>query len=641
MAKQIHQYFENPVREYNAIDRDLQNRLNQEVYNEVNAYSQLLTDQAMEQVWNHLRRRYEELDRLEKSVPDEPSKEDRDYFLKQFFKLTDPSHVSADLQRALQFKKIEKDYAEFIKKMSLGEYGELFKRYRYPAEFFNGIQHGILHSVDNIVHALKSYAESVGRYALTLDSVAKSAKDKAFIKGTASVLGLLVGIPFAGAGVGALMGGSDQSKISDSLDNVFEDWDEYVDHFYGFLQTLEQTYRLAMAALYGGTILRVNDQLNQLNIAFSQMALLSKDYALELNGQERKETEKWLRESVSGIKQLLTKKLWKDAIRISQELYLTVKSQPVAARTEMYGGKSAIYEAHLYYYLSFQEALLEEYQNGHYDSFYTTVKKLYSDMPLTVLDKNIDSNFSKTGDLLFRFIKEALKRDRTEDLLIAHKYLERVGKRWKRDGSYLGETTKDAEAFTDELKAFYLLENFLYIQCGYEIEFQFLDGSLKRRQIRELIKIDEAIGRPDSLTDFLKFQYRSALFHSFKTSLTKNKKWLVAAVLAIGVGTGGFVYGNEIVEKAKGISLFADNSEAETEIVATAPIYLMINTEYANVRSEPSLSSSIVDSVDQSIQLEYLHKEATDSEYRTWLLVKLPDGKDGWISSKITENIAQ
>ncbi|QHS23283.1 SH3 domain-containing protein [Virgibacillus sp. MSP4-1] len=643
--EKLESYFKDSQLEYEHIHKDLQTTFNPQVYEEIIALVEQKTTEGMDNVWGQLNSRYEALSRLENSMPEEPTQEDQDQYIKEFFSLTDPGKVSEDLKQALQFNELEYHYQDFISKLSTEEYGEIFNRYLYPPQFFHGLRKGILHHIDQLTQSLKAYTDTIGEHALLMDSIRQDQKGKSFIKGGASLLGLLVGVPFAGAGVGALMGGNDQSKINDSLSKVFHNWNTYIDQFNDFLKELENHFRLAMITLYGGTLLRVEEQFQAYHMTIAEIALLSGNYALTLTPQEREETERWIKTQTNGIYHLLKYKQWQEAIRVSKELFHIVQKNPVTARTMLYDEKSGMYIAHLYYYLSYQQALLEEYKNGHLDSFYETSKKLFNDLQLILSDKDIPEDFSSMAHLFFRFIKESLRRGQTDDLHIIFEYIKRLTERMKRQEIYFGEHIRSSDD-TEGFNVYEILERYFIDVMDLKIDtYSDEEDSfdLKPRQIKTFIQIDNEIGRKDKFTRYLKRLYWKSLFIRPFSWFNQQKKRIGATVLAGALLFGSFTYGDEVYqfgkEQVEKIGWFDSQPEQPTEEKSDSAneTIMTITTEYANIRSAPSLNSEIVYTANQSDKLIYLNEEKTDDEGITWYHVEMTNNTNGWISSRIVE----
>ncbi|XXM71359.1 SH3 domain-containing protein [Lysinibacillus sphaericus] len=650
-VRQLDSYFINANSEYHQIEQDLKHRLNTSVSEEVIAFIQVKTNEAMEQVWGILHARYEDLKRLDESMPDKPSKEDQTNYLKEFFRLTDPARVSADLKTAIKFTSIESDYMDFIKAMSGQEHGEIFKRYTYPSEFFNGLKNAIVYHIDQLTAALKEYAEMIGKHAILLDTLNKGKKEKAFIKGGASLLGMLVGIPFAGAGVGALMGGNDEDQVNDSLNKVFTNWNTYIEQFNKFINSLEENYRLAMMTIYGGTIIRVSDQFHAMEYAFAEMSLLEYQYYLTLTDKEKKESGKWIEETTAGVTELLKRKSWKEALRVSQKLFHIVKQRPITSRTELQDGKSGLYIAHLFYYSSYQEALLEEYRNGHLDSFYSMTKQLYNELLLLVQDKDLEKSFSTSGHLLFRFVKEALKRKEMNDLSIVSAFFQRVEDRGRKEGYYLGELPGSPKEVSEQFKAFMLIEEFLEKVYSIGDSHGDEDGPdvyLSRKTLKELKMIDDGIGVRDELSAYIKKEYIKSILMPWRgvsfTWYKQNKKRLAGFLLIIALLFSGVTYGKDLLTYSKNVLgkfSWPFSSEASTPEEGQPVNYMQITSEFGNIRSEPSLTSAVVYSADSSDELQFLNEKQKDQDDRIWFKVQAGDGTEGWISSKIIKKVEE
>lgn len=646
--KTLETFFLNSTDEYHYIESDLNKRLLPDVREEIIAYVQVKTDEAMDKVWGRLKKRYVAVSELDDTMPKKPTAEDRSRYLKEFFKLTNPEAVSKDLQEALKFDKMEVEYNEFINQMKFQEYGELFARYLYPSNFFNSLKRSILIHVDKLVASLKRFTDAIAEHAWTLDDIQKENKENAFIRGGASVLGMLVGIPFAGAGIGALMGNSSKERVQNSLQHVFDGWNKYIDDFNWFYKTLETNYRLAMMTIYGGTLLRVNDQLGTFNYTFESMALLSCNYSVTLTEKERRDTEKWLDESSGHIKQLLNRRYWQEALKVSIQLFNIIKERPVLARAELSNNTSPIYIASKYHYLSFQEALLEEYKNGHSKEFFATTHKLYEELPLLIQDKDIDPEFSKQGELLFRFIKQALKEANTEALKVIPSYLTRVSKRWETEGYYAGEYNDSVRELLEQSKAFFLaemfLENVLDITDDQNGDESGQSLHLTVKQLKELKKVDASIGQPDKLTKYIQSQYiKSFLFPWRNISfdwMAKYRKKTILLILVTLLVYGGFAFGPKVYdfskEKYSSIEMFFAKQKASREGVESNPVFITLTVDYANIRETPSLEGAVVTTVGATDEIEYLNEDQMDSRGTVWHKVMLTNGSEGWISGAIT-----
>lgn len=640
-TKKLEDYFINANEEYSKIEKDVRKHLNQSVSEEVITFVDALTDEAINRIWDRLSTRYEALNKLDETFPEKPKEEDRTRYLSEYFRLTNPRDVSKDFIDALNLNFMEEEYRKRLERLSDGEYGEIFNRYMYTSSFFNGLTVSILQSIKDLTNALNSFARELVRHSKRMETIRQKGKEKAWIKGGASLLGLMIGIPFAGAGVGALMG-SDKDSVNQSLNQVFNGWGSYVNRFQAFFGSLEENIRLAMVTLYGGTVLRANEQLSGLHFELEWLSIEKGLYDLTLTEEEREETSAWMNETTSGIQALLDKKNWMGAITASKELLTIISRRPVTARTILLDGRSALYAAHLSYFDSYKEALLTEYRNGHIDQFYYTTQALFKELPLLIQDADLQG--SSQAQLIWRYAKEAVRKGNTKDLTIVLEYLTRVFNRIESEGYYEGEVPESGEERSKTLGPYTILDRFVKKSLG--------PGSsplgreslpLSRSALKELKKIDAEVGSKDELSRFLTKLWFWSLFSSGETKAliwmkSYWKKFLTTASVA-GIICSGLVFHDELYHSGKNLIARFSPAQDQQQTVTESPIKLKITTEYANVRSNPSLEGSIIANVNGEDRLTLLDERKKDDEGREWLKVKLANGNSGWISNRIVKEV--
>ncbi|WP_087974186.1 SH3 domain-containing protein [Oceanobacillus rekensis] len=639
MAMKIEQFFRDTQLEIDHMKKDLQANLQPNVTEELLLFAKHQTGLMMDSVWQNIGWRYNQLQDLDAYFPENPSAEQQQEYRKNFFRLTDPGSISNDLKKALKLDDFELEYWHFINTMEQKEYGAIFKRYEYPEDFFAAIKKGIFNHIEALVGALQRYAEALGKHALILKEMKASQGEKAIIKGSATALGLLVGLPFVGAGVGALLGGNDRSKIADSLGTISKDWNTYEQQLHQFLNRLEEHLELAILAVYGGTILRVNEQLKTLNLQIQNLAMDDYGYILELTPDERLNIYEWVREATAGIQSLIKQGRFQEAIQVANKFHAAVKKHPVVGRDRIEGKLSTLYIAHQHTFMAYEEALLTEYRNGHMDSFYQMAKQLLGELYLLVNNKHL---YTVQEELLFRFLKEALKRKQHEDIKLTTEYTKRVEERMEKYQLYAGELTERstpeelALQFNDDYKGYIAIEQFMEEVLGMDVgESEGDNPILTRKQWKQLIEIDASIGQVDAFTVFL----RKKLWKYAGRKFNKHKRKIAATAAAIMIGVTGLQYGDDVYSygsnKLASVEWTAWIGGSEEQ--AQAKEVFQINTDYGNIRKDASLDAQIVTVVSRDMDLVSLLEIRTDGEGREWYLVEAPDGVQGWISSGIVE----
>lgn len=90
------------------------------------------------------------------------------------------------------------------------------------------------------------------------------------------------------------------------------------------------------------------------------------------------------------------------------------------------------------------------------------------------------------------------------------------------------------------------------------------------------------------------------------------------------------------LEMIQNIGLGEEVVEVSTnEVIET--FYLKAGVGKANIRSDGSLNSKIIETAYEEQPLINLHQSKEDNDGRTWFYVQLPNGVKGWISSKLLQ----
>ncbi|KAB8139473.1 SH3 domain-containing protein [Gracilibacillus oryzae] len=637
MAVKIENYFKDAAFEYEQIENDIRSKMPQGLSDEILAFVQVKTNEAMQNIWNIFQSRNNQLQQAQDSIPEEYTSQDVQAYYQSFFRITNPSYIAADIKRVLAFKELEQDYYDFINTMANGEYGELFHRYQYPSSFFDGMRRGITLDIQKLAESLKEYTDSIGQHAIVVDSVKSDQAGKSLIKGGASLLGLMIGVPFAGAGVGALMGDNSEERINKSIQKVFKSWDLFNARIHTFINELEIQYKFAMIAIYGSTLLQVHHQFKNLNVQFDELQLMKPAYSLTLTNTEKEKTREWIVKTTNGIQNLLKLKKYRQAIQVAAKFFTIVKNNPVMARTVINDQQSSMFIAHLFYYTAYQEALLEEYRNGHLDSFYQTSNYLFQEMFILIGEQDMQKiGFSSPSKLIIRMIKESVRRNQIGDLVIFHDHMGRVIDRIEKQHFYEGENTSNN--LTKDMRGLYAARLFLMDHLHPSVK---QENPLSKRDWKALIINDKELNQPDAFTTFLKKKYWLAAVWPWGnapfTWIGAHKKALSGVVISIGLLTGAYFNSEEIYQFAKDkIGFGQEQTQASTdETTNKESISYHITTEFANVRSAPGLSSNVLFVATMEDSLKFLDQQSIDEENRVWYKVENQHGEIGWISSNI------
>lgn len=626
--------FEDPNRQYDQLKGQLYKNLSKDVAEEIEAFVQIKTTEKFDSLWKILNRRFERLNELYESDSENDSKEEQNKKIKRFFDLTNPKYVTDELKVIIEFDEIEKDFKAVIDTLAKGEHGKLFLRYKFDSNLFGFLKHGLLVELKNLASKLEVYTEQIGQHVILLQEINDSKKTKGAIKGGLTALSLIVGVPFLGTAAGKLMGANDEAKQTDSLKKVFGKWDDYTDQLRVFLEDLEYRYRHILMTLYGGTLLRVNEQFRSFHLELEWLNLKTNDYGLCLTEEEIKRVKNWVNETTSGMDELLATNKVKEALHVSNRFFHFVSDNPIMSRTVVQREKSVMYLANLYKYAALTKKVEElDAEKGN-----ELIVEIYRQLPLFVHDADLESiKITTQTKMLSKLIHRCLEDKNEDQLVIFLEYFQRMVKRGERENIYIGEDGRKAD---ESFVIFYLLSVFVEEVLKKESPTSgfFKDYFVKYKYVRKLRKYYVENCGIDKFSKMLgQAQFISGtmtLFSPIIKPFVRYTKRSIAIMLLIVLATVGYVQKDAIVEKT---SAFFTNDKDEE--VTSEPVvrYVKLMVDQANVRMSPNLDAKIIAVLELGTSMEYLETEQKDADGRTWYKVGLPDGNVGWISSKIVE----
>lgn len=434
------QLFDNPMDQYGKLLHEMRKALTSEVVDEIVAFVDLKSKQKFDEICNILFERHKKL----KALYDEcdkgkvKSREEYANLLRQYFGLINPKDALRDLQKALQFKEIANDYGFFIEQFSKREFGHLFLRYTWDEKVFHFLEKGLLIKSNELLEVLSEHAKQIKDHFKLMKNLQESAPLKTAIKIGARVVGHMVAGIFgslAARGItGALM--NDQEKIEESISRVEEKWRRYSEKLIAFINELQERYEHVLLTLYGGTIMRANEDLKTLKLYIAQINLLNFDYRLELMGNEHERILNWLKETIPQIENLFNMGDVKSALIATGRLYRFAQSNPVISRTVFINGQTILYTACLYKL----EALLRlatTFRIQEEKLYISFVREIFNQIPLAIDDKHLKEIGTQTlTELLLEFISLCLRNSDFNALVSVFDYIERVTNRINEEGIY-------------------------------------------------------------------------------------------------------------------------------------------------------------------------------------------------------------
>lgn len=623
---------------------DLRYKLPGPVVEEIIALANLRTNEKFDQIIGVLSERYDQLKRLyEKFAAVKDQNEYREC-LKRFFELVHPRDVLTELKAVLTFPEIRTNYELFIEQCASRPYGEVFARYRWNEEVYVRLEAGILTHSKRLMEPLEKHARQIADHVDLLEDMKDSAVGKGIIKIGSRVAGSLLAGPIgslAARGLTSLFMEDDREKIPASLERVEAQWNAFSDTLDEFIRETRVIYRYVLLTLYGGTLLKVQEDLHARQLRITDINLLDHDFLLELTEEETQRVLDWAESSGRKIEQAIMGKQSDAALSASQIFYQTVSSSSVHSGVLVQENRSLLYQANLYkaaaICLKASEFAAQDPQR-----FAGLLQQYYLQAPMLVNDKDMEPWLSETLlPLSLKYIHISLSAKKDDALLAMADYFERM---FERTGKQLMWT---GEQVSGEMDTVVLLLNRMLFKnkpSQRPLAEAMREELPNPEALKQLASRYTALSKGDAFArelrngkmELIGFRIGSVLFAPMRWVIGHWKLTMAAAIL--GVGIYGYAAG-------WWQALLPDSTAPKTEERAVQDVpdkawptsSVTVMAEQANVRLGPGTDYEVVEVVNKGDSLVFLQETLMSEGGVEWLNVELPDGRTGWISGKIVD----
>lgn len=660
----VEHLFKYPKDEIRRMESDYQTLFGSHLANFIKTEAKIISSQYHDQCAHILVDRFIEINKVAEKLPSQPSKKQYDKFVQHILSLAEPSEIAGEMELVVNNDDIYDYYRDFLKRSDQDAFHQLYMKCSFPKNTVLLLNQLAMVQIKESIDQLNNYIKSLQSHNKLIKQIQEKRKDDSILKTGASIIGLGLGIPFLGMGLGALLSSGDKQKIQQSLGNIFNNIDFLEESLYKTVDKLGESIYLLFLTLIGGTFISVNNALKTQNIYIEKMTE-ENVVIYSLTPEEKKKFENWFQVSITGITALVKEKQWHEAIRIVKEMHQIIADKPIHSYHEILPGKSALYIAHVYYYAVYQEALLAEYRAGHIESFLKQSQAFLDTLILYPLEKDFPAFAANPSVFLFLYVKQSMSH-RPNQLYWSEKASEYISKRHENIvlmGEY-GENPKDyaknmthffiVAQFYDEInKTGFIKSERKYVELMYQ--------AMTDEKINQLIAIDQLFNHPDQFSDFL----QTLSSRTKKAKRAPFIRWSVRLIVATSMIALLLIFSKPLISKLgnttniigeklsqsvsyvdeKWEDLKFNTSEIWSSIFQNDEVTediqqlgtILITEPTVNIRETPSLNGKVIATGYTGETYSFLNEEQVDVDGVTWLTIKLADGETAYISKKVAK----
>ncbi|RJE86254.1 hypothetical protein D3P07_19470 [Paenibacillus sp. 1011MAR3C5] len=628
--------FEKPNEQFQAMLDTFTDRLPAEVAEELTAFVYHMRDEK----YNHIKQIVDErLNPLNELFQRNDPKMDRKMRTILFIEKTNPNDMMQAIQKMVSLDPLFDGHKQFIETMASRNHGARYTRYQLDPQLKSFIQSGIHATANTAVTALKEYAHAIKAFADLLHKMKDSVGEKAFLRMGASILGGLAGGIFGSVIAREITSSllSDEDKMIQLSNQILKKWELFAEAFDELIKSYEYSYLHITATLFGGTVLQFDRDLRKANLYMDQLSMGDYNFTVRFTEAQLLKIREWAGKSAQEIEKHMKDRKLEKALEVSEQWYQAVQHSSLLREVPFNEQFDLIYMANMYKYAVLATRALEIKGKDELE-FLNLVQEIYKQMSYMVHDDDLKKiGAPQQTEIILAWTSISLKHGRAADLNVGLDYGLSMLDRSYDTGFYSGEQGYEDTAIDLET-VLYMLTHFL--QETYKSEHalvqKFTDLKYFPRQsaLKEL-RSRYAVYSPDQFYKFTSKVIRLTTALSFLKPVL-IRKWRVAAVLLVLlIGFLGYSQHDKIQ------SWLAKPAAVEItpvpESVEQQNDYLIVTTNQANIRVQPSLDAKAVSVVNHQDRLVYSNEQMEDEDGRLWYKVILKDGQAGWISSKTVQ----
>ena len=302
-----------PTGEFIKLDGELRRDLPEHLYESVRSWVDEACSAAAAPLWEIVGGRCERIGELGKQAEGNESAEQVRARFKAYFDTVNPGPIVKELQAAATLPTVVEHYRSTV--AALAEHptiGPVVRRYLVPEEVLRALAAACVSPLTPTIEALEVHARQIRAHGDLLRSLKESKGLKTGIGIAASIAGGLVlgrfGSVAARALTGAVMDSS--AQMNESVGRVAGTFEQFRSRFAKAVEQVETNIEVVYLALYGGLLLRLQEDLNALGRTLEWLDYFSADADVALSEAESIRFLDWALSSLQRMDELAEQLKW-------------------------------------------------------------------------------------------------------------------------------------------------------------------------------------------------------------------------------------------------------------------------------------------------------------------------------------------
>lgn len=312
-VSQLVQQFDNAPAELEAFANELQDSLPPRIYNYLGDWIGANADEHTAPIWNVVGNRCERLAALANQASKKEKKEEQQARIQNYFHNVNPGPIAQELQRACVLATVWDNYNSSLSRFAQSpEVGSIARRYHLPKEVVTSLCGACMAPLRPALDDLGVHAGQMQAHSELLASLSEGQGTRTGVGVAATVAGGILLGPLGAIG-GRLLAGAvtdPTSKVNESVERVEDTFEGFRASFVAAMEAVDTNVRYTLVSLYGGFLLRLEQDLNALGKGLTAIDLDTGDLQIGLSPKALEEFNAWARSSLEQLRSLRRDEQW-------------------------------------------------------------------------------------------------------------------------------------------------------------------------------------------------------------------------------------------------------------------------------------------------------------------------------------------
>lgn len=312
-SQQLAEKLENSVAELEAFSVELQSGLDPIVYSQFTEWVTAQASESTARIWEVVAVRCNRLAALENQANEGETREQAQARIRSYFQQVNPGPIAQELQHACSLDVVRTTYDYVLTELTGSKtIGPIVRRYHLPSEAVSALASACIVPLHPALSSLGVHAGQVRSHGELLQTIASESGVRTGVGLAASIAGGLLLGPLGAIGAKLItsVATDPTARINASIERVGDTFEGFRASFVAAMEAVDTNVLYTLVSLYGGMLLRVEQDLNAVGKRLAAIDLSTGAVHLGLSPAALRDYDSWARTTLDQLRLLRNREQW-------------------------------------------------------------------------------------------------------------------------------------------------------------------------------------------------------------------------------------------------------------------------------------------------------------------------------------------